>query len=141
MPRVGGGLVPPTDGEVTSIYIAAAPEFRAAVVLGAAIGLRQAEASALTVERIDWLRRTVRVDRQWSQVNGWAPPKTRASTRTVPVAEEVLEVLARHIAVHGTGTDGVLVHWGHGDGRWGTPRGKGHAAGGGRRRVVECALP
>jgi integrase len=141
LPRVGSGaVVPPTDDVVGSIYKAAAPEFQAAVVLGAAIGLRQAKAAALTVERIDWLRRTVRIDRQWSQVDGWAPPKTRASTRTVPVAEEVLEVLARHIAVHDTGTDGVLVHWGHGDGPMGHAAvGEGHAAGGGRRGVVECA--
>jgi integrase len=88
-------------------------------VLEAAVGKRQAEASALTTDRIDWLRRTVRVDRQWSQVNGWAPPKTRASTRTVPVAAEVLEVLSHHIAEHGTGPDGVLVHWGHGVGPMG----------------------
>ena len=67
----------------------------------------------MSVDRVDWLRRTVRVDRQWSQAGGWAPPKTRASYRTVPVAAEVLEVLAHHLELHGPGGDGVLVHWPH----------------------------
>jgi len=115
----GGAVVPPTDEEVAAIYEAAVAPFRAAIVLGAAVGLRQAEASGLTVDRIDWMRRTVRVDRQWSHVNGWAPPKTRVSTRTVPAAAEVLEMLARHISAYGTGTDGVVVHWGYSHGPMG----------------------
>jgi integrase len=114
LPRVTTGAVePPTDEAVQAIYDAAAEPFQAAVLLGAAVGLRQGEAAGLTVDRVDFLRRTVRVDRQWSQAGGWSPPKTRASIRTVPVAAEVLEVLARHIEIHGLGVDGVVIHWQH----------------------------
>jgi integrase len=114
LPRsTAGTVVPPTDEEVQALYEAAPATFRSAVLLGAAVGLRQGEASGLTVDRIDWLRRTVRVDRQWTQAGGWGPPKTRASARTVPVAGEVLEVLARHVRDHGTGAEGVVVHWRH----------------------------
>jgi integrase len=112
LPRVAGNAVePPTDEQVQRIYEAAALPFRAAIVLGAGIGLRAAEAAGLTADRVDWLRRTVRIDRQWSQIGGWAPPKTRASTRTIPVAAEVLDLLSAHIAEHGLGGDGSIVHW------------------------------
>jgi integrase len=111
LPRpVRGAVVPPDDAAVEMIYAAARSEFRVAVVLGAAAGLRQGEAAGLTVDRVDWLRRTVRVDRQWAQVDGWSPPKTLASIRTVPVAASVLDELARHLEEQGTGVDGVLVH-------------------------------
>jgi integrase len=112
LPRAAGGvIVPPSDEQVQALYEAADPVFRGGVVLGAAVGLRAAEAMGLTADRIDWLRRTVRIDRQWSQVGGWAPPKTRASTRTIPVAGEVLEVLSEHIAEFGLGGEGSIVHW------------------------------
>jgi len=47
-------------------------------VLGAGLGLRHAEASGLTVDRVLWLERCVRVDRQWVTRRGlaeFAPPK------------------------------------------------------------------
>src|SRR5439155_21971113 len=60
LPRAdSGAVVPPTDDAVQAIYEAAAAPFGAAVLLGAAVRLRQAEASALTTDRVDWLRRTV----------------------------------------------------------------------------------
>jgi hypothetical protein len=55
---------------VAGLYEAAAPAFRAGVLLGAALGLRQSEASAVTVDRVDFLRREVRIDRQFSHF-GW----------------------------------------------------------------------
>jgi integrase len=119
-----GSVVPPTDDDVARLYAAAAPAFQVAIVLGAAVGLRQGEAAGLSVDRVDWLRRTVRVDRQWSQAGAWAPPKTSSSARLVPVPSEVLDVLARHVEVYGAGPDGVFVHWGPGHrpmghGAWG----------------------
>ena len=100
-----GFVVPLSDDEVAQLYEAAAPPFRAAVLLGAALGLRQAEASAITVEWIDFLRRELRVDRQLSNF-GWGPPKMPASTREVPVAVPVIELLAQHLEQFGPGTEG-----------------------------------
>jgi integrase len=114
LPRAIGSVIEPlSDEQVQRIYEAASPPFGGGVVLGAALGLRAAEAAGLTADRIDWLRRTVRIDRQWSQAGGWAPPKTRASTRTIPVAGEVLEVLAAHIVEFGLGGERSIVHWAH----------------------------
>ncbi|MGI8939108.1 MAG: site-specific integrase, partial [Iamia sp.] len=75
--------------------------FHPAIVAGAGLGLRQAEVSGLTVDRVDWLRRTVRVDRQWRTKGprdewGFAPTKTAASTRTIPAAAAVLTEMGRH---------------------------------------------
>lgn len=69
------------------MYEAAVPWFQPAVVLGAGLGLRQAEATGLTGDRIDWLGRAVRVDRQWVtriRPSHFGPPKTKSSVRTIP---------------------------------------------------------
>jgi integrase len=72
-----------------------------AVPLGVGVGLRQGEASGLTVDRIDFLRRTLRVDRQlvsrYVPEPVLAPPKTESSHRTVPLASFVLDALAEHL--------------------------------------------
>jgi len=64
----------------------AMPErYRALVLAGAGTGLRPGELFGLTVDRVDFLRRSVRVDRQLARVRGkgvaLAPPKTPASYR------------------------------------------------------------
>jgi integrase len=96
-----GEVVPPTTAQVQALYDAAPEWFRAAIILGAGLGLRQAEASGLTVERIDWLRdRSVRIDRQWQtkvQPFAFAPPKSVASVRTIPAASSVLAELGSHV--------------------------------------------
>jgi integrase len=93
----GGEVVPPTTEQVEALYDAAEDWFRPAVILGAGLGLRQAEAVGLTWDRVDWLGRTVRVDRQWmsrGDVAGFAPPKTASSVRTVPASTFVLNALS-----------------------------------------------
>ena len=84
--HTSGDVVPPTVEQVAALYDAAAEWFRPAIVLGAGLGLRQAEASGLTVDRVLWLERSVRVDRQLVTRRdvGSAPPKTLSSVRTVP---------------------------------------------------------
>ena len=66
------------------------------------VGLRQGEASGLSVDRVDFLRRTLRVDRQLVDRNlaepVLAPPKTASSHRTVPLAGFVVEALSVHLA-------------------------------------------
>ncbi len=107
-------LTVPTTLDVLDVLERAGDVLAPAVVLAGFAGLRHAEATGLTVDRIDFLRRTIRVDRQWvtptSGPASFGAPKTPASTRTVPVAAEVVELLARSVEVQGTGGDGRLVH-------------------------------
>ena len=59
-------------------------------------------------DRVDFLRRTLVVDAQLTLLPGGrpnlAPPKTRASYRSVPLADVVLEALADHVKVYPTTT-------------------------------------
>lgn len=72
-----------------------------AVPLGVGAGLRQGEASGLTVDRLDFLRRTLRVDRQLITRHVPAPvlgpAKTESSNRTIPLATFLLDALADHL--------------------------------------------
>ena len=129
LPRVEqASILPLSHDDIVGLYDGAAEWFRIAIVIGAGIGLRQSEAAGLTLDRVDFLRRTVRVDRQWQQVSGpkpgsFTPPKTPASTRIVPVGDWVLREINSHLASFGTGRSGTLVHsdgapldaarWGH----------------------------
>ena len=94
-------LVPMTTEEVQAIVAAAPERHRALILTAAGTGLRRGEVLGLTVDRLDFLRRTLRVDRQLAEKNGthfaFGPPKTRASLRTVPLPDPVLEALARHL--------------------------------------------
>jgi integrase len=108
-------LVPLSVDEVWRMADAVPSHMRAAVVLSAGTGLRQGEAMAVTIDRVDFLRRSVRVDRQlWTPKAGqpvFAPPKTRRGYRTVALSSVVLDVLSAHIAEHDTGDDGLLFHF------------------------------
>jgi len=77
------------------------PRYRALVIAAAGTGMRQGECFGLTLDRIDFLRRTVRVDRQLVLLARkpafLAPPKTVASHRTVPLPQVVLTALAEHV--------------------------------------------
>jgi integrase len=114
-PRVETAPVVPFTLDELERLRAAAPEwFRVALTLGAACGLRQGEATGVTVDRIDFLRRTLTVDRQLVTPRGGAPflgpPKTARSVRTVPLATVAVDQLAEHLAAHGTGADGFVLH-------------------------------
>lgn len=107
-------VVPPTVADVEALTAAAPPWFAVAVTLGAMAGLRQGEATGLTLDRALLLRRELRVDRQLlspvAQPTVLGPPKTKRSVRTVPLADTAVERIARHVEQHGTGTHGVIVH-------------------------------
>ena len=79
-------------------------------------------AFGLTLDRVDFLRRTLRVDRQLVTVPGRAPflgpPKTTASHRTIPLAQVVIDALAAHLAAFPTTAQPVPVE--HAGGRQGT---------------------
>ena len=68
----------------------------------------------MTLDRIDFLRRELRVDRQVvtpsAGVPAFGPPKTNGSYRMIPLADVVVEQLAEHVRQYGTGVDGVLLH-------------------------------
>jgi integrase len=100
---------PPTPGEVADLAARINPRQRALVVLLAGSGLRISEALGLRVPDIDFLRGSLRVERQRdSRKAGFIPPKTRSSSRTVPLGKVVIETLAAHLAVHGPADDGSL---------------------------------
>lgn len=75
--------------------------WRAAVLLMASTGLRLGECLGLSVDRVDFLRRTIRIDRQLTNVagqTGWGSTKTRAGVRVIPVPQHVIDLLAAHLA-------------------------------------------
>jgi integrase len=105
--------VVPLSRDAVERLVAAIPErYRALVVLAAGTGLRQGECFGLTVDRVDFLRRQVRVDRQLTSARGgvaeFGPPKTPAGFRTVPLAATVTDALAAHLARDRPGQSGLI---------------------------------
>ena len=103
LPKAEKKLVEPNKtSEIHALEQAMPDRFRALVTLAAGTGMRQGECFGLTVDRIDFLRRTVRVDRQLVIPKGaeptFGPPKTRASVRTIPLPQTVVDALAAHLA-------------------------------------------
>lgn len=110
-------IVPLTTEQVAAVRDALQPpELRALVTLAAGTGMRQGECFGLTIDRVRFLERTAAVDRQLVTVPGHgsklAPPKTKASGRTIPLPQVVVDALAAHLAefpaavVAGIGEDG-----------------------------------
>ncbi len=70
--------------------------------MAAGTGLRHGEALGLTVDRIDFLRRQLTVDRQLVTMLDrppyLAPPKTQPSVRVVALLHIVVDALAAHLA-------------------------------------------
>jgi integrase len=114
-PRVDAEpVVPFMPAELDQLSNAAHPWFRVALTLGASCGLRQGEATGLTVDRIDFLHRELKVDRQLvTPAKGeptFGPLKTSRSYRTIPLADVALEALSAHLGTHGPGPDGLVLH-------------------------------
>lgn len=94
-----------TTEQVLLLEEAMPSAWRAIVVLGAGAGLRQGEALGITQDRIDFLRRQLRVDRQLINLAReeprLAPVKTSSSVRTIPLPQVVVDVLGAHFATEG----------------------------------------
>lgn len=99
-------VVPLTIEEVQRLCAAAPPRYRALLVLGAATGMRGGELLGLDLGSVNFLKRTIRVERQLVQFTppeggvkrfAFGPPKTEASRRTVEVPQYALDALARHL--------------------------------------------
>ena len=106
-------VVPFTDTEVEALRAAAPGWFAVALDLGLGAGLRQSEATGLTIDRIDFLHRELTIDRQLvtpkAGVPTFGPPKSKRSYRSVPLADAVVTAMARHVEVYGVGRDGLLL--------------------------------
>jgi integrase len=105
-------IVPLTTGEVGRLSDMIRPDLRAAVILAAGTGMREGEVLGLTVDRVAFLRREIRIDRQLLTptrgVPVLAPPKTAAAVRVVPMADVVSEALAGHLAQVPADPDGLV---------------------------------
>jgi integrase len=117
---------PLSADQVRSIAAVAEPDFRLAVILGAGLGLRASEARGLTIDRVEFLRRRVRIDRQAAHGSAeWVPPKSHNSDRVVPADDFVLDAVNAHVAEFGVGDDGLLLRGKvtgrmHSHGQWNT---------------------
>lgn len=98
-----GRVTIPTVEQVAQLVEAMPERYRAAVVTLAGSGLRVGELLGLRVSDVDFLRRTVSVERQRLQSGELGPCKTPSSVRPVPVGAVVLEPLAAHLAAFGAG--------------------------------------
>jgi integrase len=105
-------IVPLTTEQVEAVRAALPAPLQALVTLAAGTGMRQGECFGLTVDRVRFLERALTVDRQLVAVPGHAPslgpPKTRASNRTIPLPQVVVDALAAHLAEFSAGPDGLV---------------------------------
>ena len=110
--RPDNEIVPLTVGEVQAMAGAVPDRYKALIVFAAGMGMRQGECFGLTVDRVDFLRRQVRVDRQLIGVRAgipeFGPPKTKAGFRTIPMPDTVGVALAAHLARYRSGPAGLV---------------------------------
>jgi integrase len=86
--------------EATRIVNACSPRYRAAILIGLAIGPRVSEILGLCRSDVDLDRCELRIERQVVRVRGSVriePPKTQSSTRTVPLPGWLVEVMCEHM--------------------------------------------
>jgi integrase len=106
---------PPSPVEVAELAERVDPRHRALVVLLAGTGLRISEALGLQVADVNFLRGSLRVERQRdSRTNGMTQPKARSSSRSIPLGRIVVDELAAHLAAFGPADDGSIFSNSHG---------------------------
>ncbi len=110
---------PRTTAQVQAAAKAAGDRLQPAVLLAAGTGMRHGEVFGLTEDRVRFLERKIIVDRQLVEVSKgspmFGPPKTKSSTREIPLPTSVAEVLAKHIEKYPPGPDGLLFTTSHGN--------------------------
>jgi integrase len=111
LPKVEKRKVEPISTRQVHTLVEAMPErYRALVMLSVGTGMRQGEVFGLTVDRVNFLRRSLTVDRQLVGISGripyFGPPKTPASVRVIPLPTVVADGLAAHLAAFAT--DGLI---------------------------------
>lgn len=114
LPQVEETKVVPLALETVEALAAAVPDrYRALIVLGAGAGPRLGEALGLTLDRVDFLRRTVTIDRQLLRSGGsgpvFGPVKDRKNRpRTIPLPSVVGDALAVHLRKWPAGPQGLI---------------------------------
>lgn len=107
-----GALSPISTETVLALREAMPSHLQAFVTVGAGTGMRRGELFGLTVDRVDFLRKEIRVDRQLAPGTGdlaaWAETKTAASVRVIPVDDLVIEAVAAHLAEYPTDQSGLI---------------------------------
>lgn len=99
-----GEVVPPTVQQVGLLADVIGDQWRAAVVTLAGSGVRIGELLGLSVADVDFLRRTIRVERQRNQAGQIRPVKSKTSRRIIPVGQVVIDALAAHLADYPSST-------------------------------------
>lgn len=94
-----------TTRHVFALADAVPKRYRAVILAGAGLGLRPGELFGLPVDRVEFLKRRVRVEQQLVRIRGTGvvvgPLKTPTSYRTVPLPEHVARAIATHIETFG----------------------------------------
>jgi integrase len=108
-------IVPLTVAQVRLLAEAAPERYRIGVYLQAALGLRISELLALQVSDVDFLRRTVRVERQLDKNGRDFVGLKYDSRRSVPLARDLVPLLARHLQMYPPTRDGVILSTTHGN--------------------------
>lgn len=88
----------PTIDDVMTVSEVVGDRYRAAIVTLAGSGARIGELRGLQVSDVDFLRRTIRVERQQTPAGEIRAPKSASSVRTIPVGQVVIDELAAHLA-------------------------------------------
>ena len=93
-----GEVVPPTLEQIHAVRDRLDERWSAIPLVLAGSGLRIGELLGLGVYDVDYLRRTIRVERQRLQSGELAPLKSKTSRRTVPVGQVVLDAITAHLS-------------------------------------------
>jgi integrase len=112
LPRLATRTVTvPTTDQVLALKLNLPERFRVVVDVISTTGLRVGEMLGLSNDRVDVGQRAVVVDRQRDATGTelFAPPKTAASVRTIPVPSLTLDRVAEHVDRHGVGPCDLLV--------------------------------
>jgi integrase len=100
--------------EIAAISAAMPTHLRIAIPLAYGAGLRLGESTGLTVDRVDFLRSIITVDRQLglapAGVVTFTETKTKAAHRRIPLASFLSAELAAHLSEHGRGEMGLILH-------------------------------
>jgi integrase len=107
--RTEAAMKIPTPDQVGAMISAADMDFAVFISICAFAGARLAEANALKVGDVDWMRRTLRISRQVQRGKVGTEPEIRGpkygSERTVYVADELLIMLSEQIGRRGIARD------------------------------------
>jgi len=94
-------LAVPSAADVAALAAALPSHLAVVPYLAAGLGLRPGEVFGLEVGDVDFLRRSVRVERQLDERGARVPLKTASSQRTVPLPSVVADRLSAHLAATG----------------------------------------